>query len=99
MQCQILFSRENKKNIINVSSAELAQRVVTDRQTDRHTHTHPHTHTHTYTYLMVNGHKKGAYLPPFSKGDLLALVAQSDARLTGDQVPGLIPAWSGNILS
>ena len=28
MKCQILFSRENKRNIINVSSAELAQRLV-----------------------------------------------------------------------
>ena len=28
MKCQILFSRKNKKNIINLSSAELAQRVV-----------------------------------------------------------------------
>ena len=28
MQCQSLFSGKNKKNIINVSSAELAQRVV-----------------------------------------------------------------------
>ena len=28
MQCQILFSGKNKKNIINLSSAELAQRVV-----------------------------------------------------------------------
>ena len=31
---------------------------------------------------------------------MLALVAQSDAHLTGDQeVVGLILAWSGNILS
>ena len=28
MQCQDLFSGENKKNIMNFSSAELAQRVV-----------------------------------------------------------------------
>ena len=28
MKCQILFSGENKKNIINLSSAELAKRVV-----------------------------------------------------------------------
>ena len=28
MICQILFSRENKKNITNLSSAELAQRMV-----------------------------------------------------------------------
>ena len=28
MNCQILFSGENKKNIIKVSSAEFAQRVV-----------------------------------------------------------------------
>ena len=28
MKCHILFSRENKKNIINFLSAELAQRVV-----------------------------------------------------------------------
>ena len=28
MKCQILFSGEKKKNIINLSSAELAQRVV-----------------------------------------------------------------------
>ena len=28
MKCQILFSWENKKNITNLSSAELAQRVV-----------------------------------------------------------------------
>ena len=28
MKCQILFSGKNKKNIINVSSAENAQRVV-----------------------------------------------------------------------
>ena len=34
MKCQILFSGKNKKNIINLSSAENAQRVVkvnTDR--------------------------------------------------------------------
>ena len=28
MKCQILFSGEKKKNIINLSSAENAQRVV-----------------------------------------------------------------------
>ena len=28
MKCQILFSGENKKNIINLLSAELAKRVV-----------------------------------------------------------------------
>ena len=28
MKCQNLFSGKNKKNIINLSSAELAQRVV-----------------------------------------------------------------------
>ena len=28
MTCQILFSGKNKKNIINLSSAENAQRVV-----------------------------------------------------------------------
>ena len=28
MKCQILFSRKNKKNIINLSSADFAQRVV-----------------------------------------------------------------------
>ena len=28
MKCQILFSGKNKKNIINISSAENAQRVV-----------------------------------------------------------------------
>ena len=28
MKCQILFFRENKKNIINLSSAELANRMV-----------------------------------------------------------------------
>ena len=28
MRCQNLFSEENKKTIINVSSAELVQRVV-----------------------------------------------------------------------
>ena len=28
MRCQILFSGKNKKNIINLSSAENAQRVV-----------------------------------------------------------------------
>ena len=28
MKCQILFSGKNKKNIINLSSAELAKRVV-----------------------------------------------------------------------
>ena len=28
MKCQILFTEKNKKNIINLSSAENAQRVV-----------------------------------------------------------------------
>ena len=28
MKCQILFSRENNKNVISLSSAELAQKVV-----------------------------------------------------------------------
>ena len=28
MKCQILFSGKNRKNIINLSSAELAQRMV-----------------------------------------------------------------------
>ena len=28
MKCQILFSGKNKKNVINLSSAENAQRVV-----------------------------------------------------------------------
>ena len=31
MKCQILFYRENEKNIINFSSVELAQRVVKDK--------------------------------------------------------------------
>ena len=30
MKCQILFSGKNKKNIINLLSVELAQRVVKD---------------------------------------------------------------------
>ena len=30
MQCQILFSGKNKKNITNLSSAELGKRVVKD---------------------------------------------------------------------
>ena len=29
MKCQILFSEKNKKNIINLSSSELAKRAVT----------------------------------------------------------------------
>ena len=32
MKCQILFSGKNKKNIINLSSAENAQRVVIIKQ-------------------------------------------------------------------
>ena len=28
MKCQILFSGKNKKNIVNLSSAEIAQRAV-----------------------------------------------------------------------
>ena len=28
MKCQSLFSRENKKNITNLSAAEIAQKVV-----------------------------------------------------------------------
>ena len=28
MKCQILFSGKNKKNVVNLSPAELAQRVV-----------------------------------------------------------------------
>ena len=28
MKCQVLFSKKNKKNIVNMSSTELAQRVV-----------------------------------------------------------------------
>ena len=28
MKCRILFSGKNKKNIVNLSSAELAQRVL-----------------------------------------------------------------------
>ena len=32
MKCQILFSGKNKKNIINLSSAENAQRVVKVKQ-------------------------------------------------------------------
>ena len=28
MKCQVLFSRKNKKNVLNLSSAELAKRVV-----------------------------------------------------------------------
>ena len=30
MKCQSLFSRKNKKNIINLSSAEFTKRVVKD---------------------------------------------------------------------
>ena len=33
MKCQILFSGKNKKNIINLSSAENAQRVVKVKDT------------------------------------------------------------------
>ena len=33
MKCQSLFSGKNKKNIANLSSAELAQRVVKIRDT------------------------------------------------------------------
>ena len=32
MKCQTLFSGKNKKNIVNLSSAELAQRVVKVKQ-------------------------------------------------------------------
>ena len=32
MKCQILFSGENKKNVINLLSAELAQRVAKDNR-------------------------------------------------------------------
>ena len=32
MNCQILFSRDNKKNITNLSSAELVKRLVKDNQ-------------------------------------------------------------------
>ena len=32
MKCQILFSGKNKKNIINLSSAENAKRVVKVKQ-------------------------------------------------------------------
>ena len=32
MKCQILFSGKNKKNIINLSSAEFAQRMVKVKQ-------------------------------------------------------------------
>ena len=34
MKCQSLFSGKNKKNIINLSSAELAQRVVNVNMND-----------------------------------------------------------------
>ena len=37
MKCQNLFSRKNKKNIINVLSAELAQRVVKVNAPKKHT--------------------------------------------------------------
>ena len=33
MRCQILFSGENKENIVNLSSAELVQRVVKVKET------------------------------------------------------------------
>ena len=36
MKCQILFSGKNKKNIINLSSAENAQRVVKVKQEFQH---------------------------------------------------------------
>ena len=35
MKCQILFSGKNKKNIINLSSAENAQRVVKVNKSNR----------------------------------------------------------------
>ena len=38
MKCQILFSGKNKKNIINLSSAENAQRVVKVKVTGENKH-------------------------------------------------------------
>ena len=38
MKCQILFSGENKKTIINLSSAELAQRMVKVKNWSWHQH-------------------------------------------------------------
>ena len=37
MKCQILFSGKNKKNIISLSSAENAQRVVKVKSSGTHT--------------------------------------------------------------
>ena len=38
MKCQILFSGKNKENIINLLSAELAQRVVVRFDNDTFVH-------------------------------------------------------------
>ena len=35
MKCQILFSGENKKNITNLPTAELAQRVIKVKEIHR----------------------------------------------------------------
>ena len=34
MKCQLMFSKENKKNIVNSSSTELAQGVVKAKDND-----------------------------------------------------------------
>ena len=47
MKCQILFSGKNKKNIINLSSAENAQRVVKVKQ---------HKYDHLGVWYYVRDH-------------------------------------------
>ena len=56
MKCQILFSGKNKKNIINLSSAENAQRVVKVKYRDTLTpyHTCPKIEKkYIFYYLLM----------------------------------------------
>ena len=60
MKCQILFSGKNKKNIINLSSAENDQRVVKVKH-------HSETHIITSTVMKQRKRLKGNLKPEHKK--------------------------------
>ena len=105
MKCCILFSVKNKKIIINLSSAELAQRVV--RVIKRKAKTPKVNHMYLIYYLQQVGKRVSAlsfiyliliYFSCFSSGRPWWLSWMR--RPTGDQeVTGSTPAKVGNILS
>ena len=103
MNYQILFSGSSKTNITNLSSAELAQRVVKDKNIKRVASSVPYL---TYTFgdtslssIDPDQTQQNAASDQGLQFCQSVSKAQSEARPTGDQKVAYSIAGSGKILS